>query len=597
MVAQSHPSFGPWGRAALSRPSRERSLDAFAAPILHVTTKTSPPPITQGTVINDRYDIRQSLGKGGMGEVFLAFDRSTQQTVALKVVREESRMPGDDEALRQELLLARSVSHPNVCRVHDLAPSLWGPILVMEQIPGQTLHTHIRRRKAQGGYTADEFRKIASEVCAGLAAIHAQGLVHGDLKPGNVMVTDDRAVILDFGFAQERARASARRPGAPPDGGTPNYMSPERLRNGGASADDDVYAMALTLWEMWTCRVPEPGYKPRSKSMRQQIMFDVPSGLSIDEVKQVFRGINEDPTMRPQARHMRFFNPSQLTTSPIQVPRERLDPGPPPGRAATATFTPGAQALLITYATNAPEIVGQLLALDKPVLTVGRRSDQDLVVPEATVSGSHASLRWQSGSWLIEDLGSTNGSYADHNYDRKQQVALMHGGEAQVGELRLKLVSFGPDSPHHKRARQYLAKRDGLTGLLVREHLMKAIDEEGFFADWAEAPMQVARYELRGPNRQVSERPTILEMLALRRAAQRVIELTEMLLLSLTPVVTGRTGPLKFVVSMVGPTLDEARHVVEQVLSQVQGMLPETLELGATIVKGEPGRPGRTLID
>jgi hypothetical protein len=83
----------------------------------------------------------------------------------------------------------------------------------------------------------------------------------------------------------------------------------------------------------------------------------------------------------------------------------------------------------------------------------------------------------------------------------------------------------------------------------------------------------------------------------LRRAAQRVIELTEMLLLSLTPVVAGRTGPLKFVVSMVGPTLDEARHVVEQVLSQVQGMLPETLELGATIVKGEPGRPGRTLID
>ena len=82
-------------------------------------------------------------------------------------------MPGDDEALRQELLLARSVSHPNVCRAHDLAPSPWGPILVMEHIAGQTLHTHIRRRKAQGGYTADEFRKIASEVAAGLAAIHA----------------------------------------------------------------------------------------------------------------------------------------------------------------------------------------------------------------------------------------------------------------------------------------------------------------------------------------------------------------------------------------------------------------------------------------
>jgi len=563
-----------------------------------VTTKASPPPpIAPGMVVNDRYDIRQSLGKGGMGEVFLAFDRSTQQTVALKVVREESRMPGDDEALRQELLLARSVSHPNVCRVHDLAPSSWGPILVMEQIPGQTLHTHIRKKKAQGGYTADEFRKIASEVCAGLAAIHAQGLVHGDLKPGNVMVSEGRAVILDFGFAQERARASARRPGAPPDGGTPNYMSPERLRSGGASADDDVYAMALTLWEMWTCRVPEPGYKPRAKTMRQQIMFDVPAGLSIDEVRQIFRGMNEDAQMRPQARHMRFFNPTQLTTSPIQLPRERLDPGPPPGRAVVTTFNPGAQGLLVTYATNAPEIVGQLLPLDKPLLSVGRRGDQDLVMPEATVSGTHAVLRWQSGSWLIEDLGSTNGSYADHNYERKTQLALLHGGEAQVGECRLKLVSFGPESIQHKRARQYLHKRDGLTGLLVREHLLKAIDEDGLFGDWAEAPMEVARYELRGPNRQVSERPTILEMLALRRAAQRVVELTEMLLLSLTPVVAGRTGPLKFAISIVGPTIEEARHVVEQIVSQVQGLLPDTLELGATLVKGETGRPARTLVD
>jgi len=559
--------------------------------------KAPPPPITPGTVISDRYDIRQSLGKGGMGEVFLAFDRSTQQTIALKVVREESRMPGDDEALRQELLLARQVSHPNVCRVHDLAPSPWGPILVMENIPGQTLHTHIRKKKASGGYSSEEFRKIASEVCAGLAAIHAQGLVHGDLKPGNVMVTEEKAVILDFGFAQERARAATRKHGAPPDGGTPNYMSPERLKSGGASADDDVYAMALTLWEMWTCRVPEPGYRPRGKAMRQQIMFDVPAGLSIDEVRQIFRGMSEDPGMRPQARHMRFFNSSQLTTGAIQLPRERLDPGPPPGRAQTSTFTPAAQSVLVTYATNATEAVGTLIPLTKSVMTIGRRTDQDLVVPEATVSGTHGVARWQNGSWLIEDLSSTNGSYADYSYERKAQVQLMHGGEAQVGECRLKLVSFAPELAQHKRARQYLAKRDGLTGLLVREHLMKAIDEDGDFAEWAEAPMQVARYELRGPNHQVSDRPTILEMLALRRAAQRVVELSEMLLLSLVPLIAGRTGPLKFVVSMVGPSLDEARHVVEQVVSQVQGMLPETLELHATLIKGEPGRKARTLID
>jgi eukaryotic-like serine/threonine-protein kinase len=555
------------------------------------------PPLGHGTVVNDRYEIRQSLGKGGMGEVFLAYDRSTQQPVALKIVREESRMPGDDEALRQELLLARSVSHPNVCRVHDLAPSAWGPILVMEHIAGQTLHTHIRRRKAQGGYTADEFRKIASEAAAGLAAIHAQGLVHGDLKPGNVMVTNDRAIILDFGFAQERARLSARRPGAPPDGGTPNYMAPERLRSGGASPEDDMYALGLTLWEMWTCRVPEPGYRPRAKPMRSQIMFDVPSGLSVDEVKQVFRCLSDDPLLRPNARHLRFFNPSSLTTSQVQIPRERIAPGAPPGRSASEAFVPSAQSLLVTYCTNAPDAAGQLFALEKPTMTIGRRGGQDILMPEATVSGAHAIMRWASGSWSIEDIGSTNGTYADHSFERKKTVALLHGAELQLGESRVKLVSFQDRSPQHERARLYLGRRDGLTGLLHREQLVRALEEDRAFSEWANIPLSVARYHIRGPNRHVSERPTILEMLALRRAAQRALALTEMLLLMLVPATAGRIGPLKFAVVMTGPSLEEARNVVEQVVSQVQGSMPEALDLAATLVKSEPGQYVQALLD
>ena len=581
------------------KPARAMGSTRHAANPPHTTavTRAHPPPITAGTVINDRYEVQKSIAKGGMGEVFLAFDRSTQQQVALKVVREEQYMPGDDEALRQEVILAQKARHPNVCRVHDLAPSPWGPILVMEYISGQTLHVHIRKRRASGGFTADEFRKIATDVWNGLAAIHQQELVHGDVKPGNVMVTDDRAVILDFGFAKERARMSARKPGAPPDGGTPHYMSPERLRDGGASPEDDVYGMAMTLWEMWICRVPEPGHKPRAKPMKQQIMFDVPAALTNDEIRQIFRALHENPTMRPQARQMRFFNPTQLSTSPIQLPRERLDPGPPPGRSAKNHFTPGAQALLVTYATNATELIGQLILLDKSVITIGRRGDQDICLPEATVSGQHAVMKWQSGTWVIEDTGSTNGTYADFPFERKASVSLLHGSEVQVGECRLKLVAFGPDSPHHDRARRYLARRDGLTGLMVREHLLKALDEDGQFAEWAEIPMEVACFELRGPTREVSERPTILEMLALRKAAQRAIDLSEMLLLSLTPAVAGRNTPLKFAVSIVGPNLDEARHVVEQVVAQVQGALPETFELAVNLVKHEPGRPARMLID
>jgi serine/threonine-protein kinase len=374
-------------------------------------------------------------------------------------------------------------------------------------------------------------------------------------------------------------------------------MSPERLRSGGASPEDDVYALGLTLWEMWTCRVPEPGSKPRSKPMKAQIMFDVPSALSVDEIKQVYRCLDDDHTTRPLGRHLRFFNPSTLTTSPIQVPRERLDPGPPLGRAAAQQFTPGMQSLLCTYASNSPEIVGRLYPLNLPTMRIGRRGDQEIVVPEATVSGAHASVRWQSGSWTVEDIGSTNGTYAEHNYERKGLVSLMHGGEVQIGELRFKLVSFLPDSPHHQRARAFLSKRDGLTGLLSLNHLLVALDNEASFADWAEASMVVARYELRSASRIASERPTILEMLALRKAAQRVVELTEVLLLSMSPVVAGRTGPLKFAAAMAGPSYDEARQVIEQVTSQVSGLLPDSVELQVDIVRAEPHRAGRTLID
>ena len=221
---------------------------------------------------------------------------------------------------------------------------------------------------------------------------------HGHVEPDGSI---GKAIVLDFGFAKERARLSARRPGAPPDGGTPNYMAPERIRSGGASIEDDLYALGLTLWEMWTCRVPEPGYKPRAKPMRQQIMFDVPAGLSVDEIKQIFRCLADDPQQRLPARHLRFFNPVQLTTNPVQVPRERLDPGPPPGRNAQNAFAPGTQALLITFATNAPEFVGELILLDSPTLSIGRRNDVDIVVPEATVSGHHANVKWAER--LVDD--------------------------------------------------------------------------------------------------------------------------------------------------------------------------------------------------
>jgi serine/threonine-protein kinase len=142
-----------------------------------------------------------------------------------------------------------------------------------------------------------------------------------------------------------------------------------------------------------------------------------------------------------------------------------------------------------------------------------------------------------------------------------------------------------------------LARRDGLTGLLHRDHFLHALAEERGFAEWNNVPLSVARYHIRGPARHVSDRPTISEMLALRRAAQRVVELTEVLLLCIVPVTAGRIAPLKFAVAMTGPSLDEARNVVEQVVSQVQGLMPEALDLTFTLVRAEASQPLEALVD
>src|SRR5690606_4143853 len=145
--------------------------------------------------------------------------------------------------------------------------------------------------------------------------------------------------------------------------------------------------------------------------------------------------------------------------SQAQIPRARISPGPPLGRSVAQTFTPAAQSLLVSFASNERELAGQLYALDRPEMPLGRRPDQDIRIPEPTVSVKHATLRWQSGSWAITDVGSTNGTYADHSYERKQSVTLLHGGEVQLGECRVKLVSFDGDSPQHARALDYLSQR------------------------------------------------------------------------------------------------------------------------------------------
>lgn len=203
-----------------------------------------------GRVLGQRYEIRAPLGAGGMGTVFRAYDRATQMTVALKVMRAERVAPGGWLAqLGQEVRAGRMVNHPNVCRIFDLAEADGETFYTMELAPGGSLRRQLRNRRPR---PPRESIRDSRAVTAGVAAMHAAGLVHGDLKPENVLrMPDGRLVVSDFGLARDAAL-----PGR--TDGTPGYMAPELASTGSAGAPADVWALGVLLYELALGERPEP---------------------------------------------------------------------------------------------------------------------------------------------------------------------------------------------------------------------------------------------------------------------------------------------------------------------------------------------------
>ena len=199
-----------------------------------------------GTLLGQRYRIVSVLGKGGMGEVYRANDLILGQPVALKFLPVE--MARDEQILtrfRNEVRVARQVSHPNVCRVYDLGEADGQPYLSMEYVDGEDLSTLLKRI---GHLSQDKGVELARQLCAGLAAAHDKGVLHRDLKPANLLLNSKgQLMITDFGLAglAEHVQADVR-------SGTPAYMAPEQLSGLEVTAKSDIYALGLVLYEMFS---------------------------------------------------------------------------------------------------------------------------------------------------------------------------------------------------------------------------------------------------------------------------------------------------------------------------------------------------------
>lgn len=225
------------------------------------------PTLPDGSLISGRFRIKRLAGHGGMGEVYEALDEELGGRVALKIIRPELSIdPSFMGRFRREVQIARRVTHPNVCRIFDTGrDESTGRALsyfTMEFVPGETLASRIARR---GCLPVADALPLIRQMAEGLTALHEQGIVHRDFKPGNVMLTPgvdgaERAVITDFGLA----RATAEQDSQPVTrtglvAGTPDYMSPEQLLGKAATSASDVYALGIVAYEMVTGQRPFRG--------------------------------------------------------------------------------------------------------------------------------------------------------------------------------------------------------------------------------------------------------------------------------------------------------------------------------------------------
>jgi hypothetical protein len=285
----------------MGTPAIESPKPAETPHVARIISSDSIPAggFTPGTILADRYRIIGLLGRGGMGEVYRADDLKLGQPVALKFLPSKlAEDPVRRERFFAEVRITRQLSHPNICRVYDIAEIDGRHFLSMEFIDGEDLASLLKRI---GHLTNEKALDIARQLAAGLAAAHERGVLHRDLKPANIMLDGHgRVRITDFGLAiavEDESQAAEI-------AGTPAYMAPEQLAGKGSTVRSDMYSLGLVLYEIYTGR--KAFTAATLAELREQKETHTPRAPSeiregIDPVVErlIRRCMERDPNARP----------------------------------------------------------------------------------------------------------------------------------------------------------------------------------------------------------------------------------------------------------------------------------------------------------
>ena len=206
-----------------------------------------------GTILGGRYRIVELLGQGGMARIYRGHDNQLDRDVAVKILRAEyGRDPDFSSRFRQEAQNAASLNHPNIVGVYDYGQDQAGPFIVMELVDGEDLASIVKR---SGALPPRQAARITAETARALHAAHQRGIVHRDVKPGNVMINREGQVkVTDFGIARAIAEAQMTLPGTTL--GSVHYFSPEQARGEQASPSSDIYSLGIVLFELLTGHRP-----------------------------------------------------------------------------------------------------------------------------------------------------------------------------------------------------------------------------------------------------------------------------------------------------------------------------------------------------
>src|SRR5712692_422435 len=312
-----------------------------------------------GTVLAGRYEILQLIGRGGMGAVYKARDTDLDRIVALKLIRSEfAKNPQILRRFKQELILARQVTHKNVIRIFDLGQSDGIKFITMDFVEGQDLRQLLLKN---GKFAPEQAARIMLQICRALEAAHAEGVIHRDLKPQNIMLdASGRVYVMDFGIAR-----SVDLPGMTQTGaliGTPEYMSPEQGRGETLTERSDIFSLGIIFYELLTGKSPYHSdtplatlWKRMTEKVTPPVVLDptLPQALSNIVVKALeIEPKNRFASAREMAQQLEIWLGPSAGSSTIFLPTPRT--------SATWKWASAALAVLLMVAVVTFRLKGPL---------------------------------------------------------------------------------------------------------------------------------------------------------------------------------------------------------------------------------------------